>query len=189
MNNNITKTDEMKNHEKIDDKKVGLNSGKFKFYDRHRWWVDALIYIGGTIALGGIAKLLGGEFGFKSYKMPPGTAPQKVFPFIWIAIYIAIGVSTFLMWRDKEIKRKDRRINLILFVIQMIFNIIWPLLFFRLDMPVVAVIWLIIMIGISCACMYRYFICNLPAGIIFNIYTLWLIYALYLNLGLVLINF
>jgi len=156
---------------------------------KHEWWVDALLFIGGTIILGGIAKLFGGKMGFENYEMPPATVSKKVFPFAWSIIYIFIGISTYLMWRDKEINSKDRKINLIIYFIHMFFNILWPLFFFRLDMPIFAVCWLIIMIGIACLCMYRYFICNLASGIIFNLYTLWLIYALYLNLGLVLINF
>ena len=138
-----------------------------KIFIKHVWWLDALIFIGGTLLLGGIASLLGGKMnGFEGYDMPPATAPQKFFPVAWGIIYIAIGVSTFLMWRDKEIKEKDRKLNLIFYFIHMFFNILWPLFFFRLDFPIFSVIWLI-----------------------FNIYTLWLIYALYLNLGLVLINF
>lgn len=164
------------------------NNGKI--FIRHKWWLDALLFIGGTIALGGIASLLGGKmFSFEGYEMPPGTVPKIVFPIAWAIIYIAIGVSTFLMWRDKEIKEKDRKLNLIFYFVHMFFNILWPLFFFRLDLPIFAVIWLVLNIASACIVMYRYFYCNLPAGIIFNIYTLWLIYALYLNLGLVLINF
>ena len=161
-----------------------------KVFIKHIWWLDALIFIGGTILLGGLASLLGGKmFNFQNYKMPPYTVPKIVFPIAWGLIYVAIGVSTFLMWRDKEIKEKDRKLNLILYFIHMFFNVLWPLFFFRLNLPIFAVIWLVLMIAVACVVMYRYFITNLPAGIIFNIYTLWLIYALYLNLGLVLINF
>ena len=156
----------------------------------HKWYIDALLFIGGTFLLGVLAGLLGGKMSnIDKYIMPYGNAPKKLFPFVWTIIYIAIGVSTFLMWRDKEIKSSDRKINLILFFIHMFFNVFWPLIFFRLDMPILAGIWLLLMICLAFACMYRYFICNLPAGIIFTVYILWLIYALYLNLGLVLINF
>lgn len=161
-----------------------------QIFIKHIWWLDALLFIGGTLLLGGLASLLGGKMnGFEGYEMPPATVPKTVFPIAWGIIYIAIGVSTFLMWRDKEIKEKDRKLNLILYFIHMFFNILWPLFFFRLDLPIFSVIWLILTIASACVVMYRYFYCNLPAGIIFNIYTLWLIYALYLNLGLVLINF
>lgn len=162
---------------------------KSKFV-RHLWWIDALLFIGGTIVLGGVATLLGGKmFNFQNYKMPPGIVPKIVFPIAWSIIYIAIGISTFLMWRDKEIKSKDRKINLIIYFIHMFFNITWPLFFFRLNLPIVSVAWLGAVVATACVVSYRYFVCNLPAGIIFQVYTLWLIYALYLNLGLVLINF
>ena len=90
---------------------------------KHKWWIDALMFIGGTILLGGISTLLGGKmFNFQNYKMPLGTVPKIIFPIFWTIIYIAIGVSTFLMWRDKEIKSKDRKINLVLYFIHMFFN-------------------------------------------------------------------
>lgn len=175
-----------KNHDSHETKSNHSN----KIFIKHIWWIDALIFIGGTLLLGGIATLLGGKmFNFQNYEMPPFTVPKIVFPIAWSIIYIAIGVSTFLMWRDKEIKEKDRKLNLILFCVHMFLNILWPLFFFRLDWAIFSTIWLILMIASACVVMYRYFYCNLPAGIIFNIYTLWLIYALYLNLGLVLINF
>ena len=82
---------------------------------KHIWWIDALLFILGTILLGGLATLLGGKmFNFGGYKTPPYTAPKILFPIMWSFIYIAIGVSTFLMWRDKDIKSLDRKINLIL---------------------------------------------------------------------------
>lgn len=157
---------------------------------KHKWWIDGLLFILGTILLGGLATLLGGKmFNFQNYEMPPFTVPKTVFPIAWAIIYVAIGVSTFLMWRDKQIKSQERKLNLIFYFIHMFFNILWPLLFFRLDLPIIACIWLLLTVVSACIVMYRYFACNLPAGIIFNIYTIWLIYAQYLNLGLVLINF
>ena len=167
-----------------------VTTQKDKIFIRHLWWIDALLFIGGTILFGGLATLLGGKmFNFEIYNQPEGIVPKMVFPIAWSLIYVAIGVSTFLMWRDKEIKSADRKLNLVFYFIHMFFNVLWPLFFFRLDMIVFAVFWLIILIGFAFTCMYRYFISNLPAGIIFIIYSIWLIYALYLNLGIALLNF
>ncbi len=166
------------------------NNDKDSKFVKHVWWLDALLFIGGTIVLGGIATLLGGKmFSFGNYQMPQGIVPKIVFPIAWAIIYIAIGVATFLMWRDKEIKASDRKINLIIYFVHMFFNIMWPLFFFRLDLPIFATVWLLLTVASACIVMYRYFVCNLPAGIIFSIYTLWLIYALYLNLAISIINF
>lgn len=182
--------EESKTNKNNQTKQNKKSKGKKSKFVKHVWWIDALLFIGGTIALGGIATLLGGQmFNFQNYKMPPGIVPKIVFPIAWSIIYVAIGVSTFLMWRDKEINSKDRKINLIIYFIHMFFNILWPLFFFRLNLPIVSVIWLVFVVASACVVSYRYFVCNLPSGIIFQIYTLWLIYALYLNLGLVLLNF
>ena len=159
--------------------------------DKHKgnWLVEAIIIIGGTLLLGGLATLLGGRiFNFDKYTMPAGVVPDIVFPIAWAIIYLAIGISTFLVWRDKEIKRINRKTDIIWFAIHMFFNILWPLLFFRLGWILIACIDLAFMVITAIIVMYRYYDSNLHAGIIFNIYVAWLIYAMYLNLGIVILN-
>lgn len=175
---------EQNNAEKLDDSKNPQN----KQPPKHHWWLDAIYFIGGTLALGGIASLLGGKmFDFGGYNLPPATAPAWLFPIMWALIYIAIGVATFCMWRDKQISSKDRKINLILYFIHMAFNITWPLWFFMLSQPIVACVWLAIIIVLALITTWRYFVANLASGIIFCVYVLWLIYAFYLNLGVCLL--
>ena len=59
-----------------------------KIFIKHVWWLDALLFIGGTILLGEIATLLGGKmFSFEGYQMPPATVPKIVFPFRLFAFY------------------------------------------------------------------------------------------------------
>lgn len=175
---------EQNNAEKLDDSK----NPQDKQPPKHHWWLDAIYFIGGTLALGGIASLLGGKmFDFGGYNLPPATAPAWLFPIMWALIYIAIGVATFCMWRDKQISAKDRKINLILYFIHMAFNITWPLWFFMLSQPIVACVWLAIIIVLALITTWRYFVANLASGIIFCVYVLWLIYAFYLNLGVCLL--
>lgn len=175
---------EQNNAEKLDDSK----NPKQKQPPKHHWWLDAIYFIGGALALGGIASLLGGKmFDFGGYNLPPATAPAWLFPIMWALIYIAIGVATFCMWRDKQISSKDRKINLILYFIHMAFNITWPLWFFMLNQPIVACVWLGIIIILALITTWRYFVANLASGIIFCVYVLWLIYAFYLNLGVCLL--
>lgn len=172
---------EPNNAEKLDDKQ----NPKAKQPATHHWWLDAIYFIGGTLALGGIASLLGGKmFDFNNYNLPPLTAPSWFFTFAWIIIYLAIGIATFCMWRDKQITAKDRKFNLILYFIHMTFNITWPLFFFRLSMPIFACVWLAIILILAIITTWRYFVANIVSGIIFCVYVLWLIYAFYLNLGI-----
>ena len=83
----------------------------------HHWWLDAIYFILGTLALGGIATLLGWPmFKWDYYPKPMGMAPDWLFSVAWTIIYIAIGVATFCMWRDKQLTSKDRKINLWLYL-------------------------------------------------------------------------
>ena len=172
------------NSEKLDDSK----HPEKKSFATHFWWLDAIYFILGTLALGGIATLLGWPmFKWDSYPKPAMMAPDWVFPVAWTIIYIAIGVATFCMWRDKELTSKDRKINLWIYFVHMAFNITWPLFFFRLAMPVVACVWLGIILILALITTWRYFVANITSGIIFCVYVMWLIYALYLNISICLL--
>ena len=172
------------NAEKLNDKK----NPQTKKPATHKWWVDAIYFIGGTLVLGGIATLLGWPmFKWDNYPKPALMAPDWLFAVAWSIIYIAIGVATFCMWRDKQITAKDRKFNLWLYFIHMFFNITWPLFFFRLSLPIVACIWLAIILILALITTWRYFVANLASGIIFIIYVVWLIYAFYLNISICLL--
>lgn len=172
------------NKEKLDDSK----NPSQKQSPNHVWWLDALYFIVGTLALGGIATLLGWPmFVWDNYPKPTLMAPDWLFSVAWTIIYIAIGVATFCMWRDKQLTSKDRKINLWLYFIHMAFNITWPLFFFRLGLPIVACVWLGIILILALITTWRYFVANIVSGIIFCIYVVWLIYAFYLNISICLL--
>ncbi len=169
------------NAEKLDDGRNPQN----KQPATHFWWLDFIYFVLGTLALGGIATLLGWPmFKWGTYATPPAMAPNWLFPVMWTIIYITIGVATFCMWRDKQITSADRKFNLWLYFIHMAFNITWPLFFFRLGMPIVACVWLAIIIVLALITTWRYFVANIASGIIFCIYVMWLIYAFYLNIAI-----
>lgn len=169
------------NAEKLDDKRNPQSKGPVT----HFWWLDFIYFVLGTLALGGIATLLGWPmFKWGTYATPPAMAPDWLFPVMWTAIYIAIGVATFCMWRDKQLTSGDRKFNLWLYFVHMAFNITWPLFFFRLGMPIVACVWLAIVLVLALITTWRYFVANLASGIIFCMYVMWLIYAFYLNIAI-----
>lgn len=150
-------------------------------------WVVALIIIGTTLLVGGIGTLLGGRMQ-EGYIKPPCFAPDWLFPIVWSINYVGIGIATYLTYTHNKDKDK-RRNDLIWYGIHLFFNMLWPLFFFRLNLLIFSVIWLIFNVVSAIIVTYRYYRSNLTSGIIFTIYTLWLLYALYLNLGITLLNF
>lgn len=152
-------------------------------------WLWAIIIIGGVLLAGGLATLLGGQmFNFRAHTLPQGVVPKIVFPIAWAAIYIMLGVSAFLAFLSPNQNAQTRRGDIIWFSINLFFNIMWPLFFFRLDLLIISTIICGIVLVTSIITNYRFYYRNLAAGILYSIYTLWLMYAFYLNLGICLLN-
>ena len=110
----------------------------------------------------------------KSELNPPG----YVFGIVWPILYLLMSVSAY---RTFEATKN-------LFIIQLFFNTIWSWLFFSFHMPVIALmnIWLLIFLNIKLA--FQMIKIDKISGIIFIPYVVWLLFASYLNLFIVINN-
>lgn len=150
-------------------------------------WVVAAIIIGITLGIGIIASLLGGTMR-EGYIEPAFFPPAWVFPVVWTINYIAIGLATFFVFNNDQ-DRARRRNDMIIFGIHLFFNMLWPLFFFRLDLVLFAIAWLVLNVISAGVVTCRYYTANLGAGMILTAYMAWLLYALYLNIGIGILNF
>lgn len=157
-----------------------------KHHDNKVNWIAALCIIGGTIVVGIIATLLGGKMN-EAYIPPPAYPPEWVFPVAWSIFYIAIGVAMFLSYVTIKDK-KTRLINIIIYSTHLFFNILWTLFYFRLNLLIFSCIWLAFVVISAIVVTYRFYKEHIASGIIFTIYTMWLLYAMYLNLAITIIN-
>jgi translocator protein len=71
---------------------------------------------------------------YQSLKMPSWQPPGPVFGLIWTTIYLLMTVSAILAWRDRGTPRNGR-ILIALFGINCATNLLWSLLFFKLQRP------------------------------------------------------
>ena len=110
----------------------------------------------------------------KSSLNPPG----YVFGIVWPILYLLMSISAFRTFNETK--------NL--FLIQLLFNAIWSWLFFAFQMPFVALlnIWLLIYLNIKLN--LKMFYQDKLSAILFIPYVLWLLFASYLNLFIVLNN-
>lgn len=148
--------------------------------------LGGFILIGGSILVGLIAALLGGRMRDGLTK-PPAYPPDWLFPVMWSILYIAIGVAAYLAYFTAKDPRK-RTGDMIAYGVHLFFNMFWTLFYFRLDLLIFSTIWLGFMIITAIVVTYRFIKANLASGIIFIIYTLWLLYAMYLSLGITILN-
>ena len=110
----------------------------------------------------------------KSSLNPPG----YVFGIVWPILYLLMSISAFRTFNETK--------NL--FLIQLLFNAIWSWLFFAFQMPLISLlnIWLLIYLNIKLN--LKMFYQDKLSALLFIPYVLWLLFASYLNLFIVLNN-
>ena len=104
--------------------------------------------------------------------------PSYVFGLVWPILYIFMMVSAFLA--HKKIFS--------LFIVQLFFNAIWSWLFFRFQMPLVALLDIYLLIVINIYILNLMYKESKLAFFLFVPYVLWISFASYLNLFIVINN-
>ena len=110
----------------------------------------------------------------KSKLNPPG----YVFGIVWPILYILMMVSAFLA--HKKIFS--------IFIIQLFFNAAWSWLFFRFQMPLIALLDIYILVAINIYILNLMYKENKLAFFLFIPYVAWISFASYLNLFIVINN-
>ena len=146
-----------------------------------------LIFVGATLAAGGIGTLLGGSAG-ESYKQlikPPLSPPAIVFPIVWTLLYTLIGIGAYII-SEEDSKLVPTALKL--YWTQLVANILWPLFFWRFELLGVAAALIVVMIVLTILLMIVSSKINFTAVLFFLPYLIWLVFALYLNVGLIVLN-
>ena len=136
--------------------------------------------IGGTI----IGILITPFINDNTLTKPPLFPPNFLFPIVWTILYLLIGISYFL------VKQKDENCKLISFIyyLQLILNFSWPICFFVLHFYHITIIISILLLLTSLLMTWLFHFKSKLASYLLIPYILWLIYALYLNVSIVILN-
>ncbi|MEA1963547.1 MAG: TspO/MBR family protein [Candidatus Aerophobetes bacterium] len=124
---------------------------------------------------------------YATLKKPPFTPPNWLFAPVWISLFFLMGISAFLVWR-KGLGSRQVRIALTIFVVQLIFNILWSVVFFGFQSPlggliVISVLWVAILLTIL-----KFLKVSRPAGFLLLPYISWVSLAALLNASIFLVN-
>ena len=123
---------------------------------------------------------------YASLNRPSFNPPNWVFGPVWTSLYMLLGISFFLIWKEKASKERDLATKV--FSIQMLLNFAWSFLFFYFNLIGVALIEIILLL-ISIAAMIYLFYKIKPFAAYLNIpYLLWVSFATILNAGYYFLN-
>lgn len=141
-----------------------------------------------ALVAGGIGALLGGKMNdFATINKPCFSPPAIVFPIAWTALYILMGISTYLVCENKTDKKFKKRACFI-YLAQLLVNVLWTPLFFRLKLYLLSFFWILLLIILVGIMIIKFYKIKPLAGYLQIPYILWLIFASILNFSIYLLN-
>ena len=141
--------------------------------------INVIIFVLITLIVGSLASSsTGTDPWYQSLTKSELNPPGYVFGIVWPILYLFMGITA---WRTFETIKN-------LFYIQLFFNAIWSWLFFSFHLPVISLIdiWLLIFINIKI--LFMILMQDKIAAFLYTPYIVWLLFASYLNLFIVLNN-
>lgn len=113
--------------------------------------------------------------------------PNWLFAPVWTLLFLLMGVAAYLVyekgWSAPGVPRA-----LILFAVQLVFNILWSVLFFGMKLPFYAFIEIVILWGLILLNILEFYKISQPAGLILIPYLAWVSFAAALNLAIFRLN-
>jgi len=125
---------------------------------------------------------------YAGLEKPSFNPPSWLFAPAWTILYILIGISFYIVWKEGLEDLKNKNIVIGVYSVQLFLNLLWSILFFGLRNPLwalieIIVLWFVILLNI--VVFYRV---RKEAGILLVPYLLWVSFASILNYYIFILN-
>ncbi len=124
---------------------------------------------------------------YASLNKPSFTPPNWLFSPVWITLYIMMGVSLFLVWRERN-DSIHAKPALVTFGAQLVLNVFWSIAFFGLKSPIAGLIVIIALWIAIFATILRFRKVSELASMLLIPYIVWVTFAAILNFALFHLN-
>lgn len=120
---------------------------------------------------------------------PSFNPPSWIFAPVWTLLFLLMGISLFLVWKnDPSIAPNERRRVISLFFIQLFLNVAWSILFFGLRFPLYAFIEIVILWLAILMTIISFYKVSKTAVYLLLPYILWVSFAAVLNFSIAMLN-
>lgn len=152
-----------------------------------REWRRLLLWIAVVEAIGLLAWWLAGDIGavYQSLIKPPMALPGWLFGVVWPAMYALMGIAAYWVHRSHDPLWQRA---LVWFGWQLLLNLLWCLLFFRLRVEWLANLEILLLDVVAGVTLLHFSRIDRRAGLLLMPYAIWLLYATYLSIGFSVVN-
>jgi benzodiazapine receptor len=114
---------------------------------------------------------------------PVFNPPSFVFAPVWLTLYTLMGISLYLIWRKGYKKKKVKKL-VQFFLLHLVFNTLWSIVFFGLQNLLGALVVIIILWMMIAYLIKSFYQINKTASYLLIPYLLWVSFASLLNFSL-----
>ena len=143
-----------------------------------------------SLGVGGLSALLtmGNMEVYNKLNTPPLSPPSILFPIVWSILFVFMGISSALVYKDRSYPLKAKEKALAIYGLSLFFNFFWSIIFFNLQNYAFAFIWILVLWVLILLTITNYYKINKTAALLQIPYLLWVSFASYLNLGIAILN-
>lgn len=150
---------------------------------------ELFLFIFSAELVGAVSGLLAGNMKlfYQILEKPPLSPPGWVFPVMWGLLYAVMGFSAYLIYLAEAADRQKLWAYL-WYGLQLLLNFLWSIVFFRLHAVGAALVVVLLLIAAVLGMIWSFGRIR-KAAAWWNVpYLLWLLFAAYLNIGILLLN-
>jgi len=124
---------------------------------------------------------------YASLNRPDFAPPNWIFGPVWTTLYLLMGISLYLIWKHGW-ENKNVKIAVYVFGIQLILNVIWSVLFFGLQSPLLGMIGIVLLWIAIAVNIYFFYKVDRNSAYLLVPYIVWVSIASYLNYSILIMN-
>ena len=125
---------------------------------------------------------------YQELTKPPLAPPAWLFPIVWSALFILMGISSAMIYIDRKKNMESAKKGLIYYCISLAINFSWSIIFFNLQAAFFALLVLIALIYTVIVTILEYRKVKPIAAYLQLPYLIWILFAAYLNAGIWILN-
>ena len=128
-----------------------------------------------------------GSWYYTTLNKPSWNPPDWLFPPVWTLLFILMGVSLSLVL-EEGIQRREVRVGVMLFGLQLLLNLGWSASFFGMKSPLAGFIEILVLLSCIVATIVAFGRVSKPAALMLAPYLCWVSFASYLNFTILQLN-
>jgi tryptophan-rich sensory protein len=125
---------------------------------------------------------------YTSLEKPFFNPPNWIFAPVWTVLYLLMGIAVGRIW-NYGIHHRWVKSAVYHFGFQLLVNGLWSLVFFGLRNPIWAMVVILVLLFLIVRTIQQFRIVDLLAARLLYPYLIWVVFATYLNAGIVSLNF